>query len=143
MPLPLGLEPVVPALGLAELAAGSPVVEPLPLGAPLWASAIEHVPRIIPTIIAISFMVSSRVSEQGQYWLSDLVPGASRPHAASHVYHASSDPTRSRSAEPSVPRKAPAGKRAPSPLTFVVAEQDRQAQFVKGRSLPLQHWEGR
>ena len=53
MPLPLGLEPVVPALGLAELAAGSPVVEPLPL----WASAIEHVPRIIPTIIAISFMV--------------------------------------------------------------------------------------
>jgi len=57
VPLPLGLEPVVPALGLAELAAGSPVVEPLPLGAPLWASAIEHVPRIIPTIIAISFMV--------------------------------------------------------------------------------------
>jgi hypothetical protein len=45
--------------------------------------------------------------------------------------------------KPSVPRKAPAGKRAPSPLTFVVAEQDRQAQFVKGRSLPLQHWEGR
>jgi hypothetical protein len=45
VPLPLGLEPVVPALGLAELAAGSPVVEPLPLGAPLWASAIEHVPR--------------------------------------------------------------------------------------------------
>jgi len=35
VPLPLGLEPVVPALGLAELAAGSPVVEPLPLGAPL------------------------------------------------------------------------------------------------------------
>jgi len=45
--------------------------------------------------------------------------------------------------KPSVPRKAPTGKRAPSPLTFVVAEQDRQAQFVKGRSLPLPHWEGR
>jgi hypothetical protein len=99
VPLPLGLEPVVPALGLAELAAGSPVFVPLPLGAPLCASAIEHVPRIIPTIIAISFMVSSRVSEQGQYWRSDLVPGALGPHAASHVYHASSDPTRSRSAE--------------------------------------------
>jgi hypothetical protein len=57
VPLPLGLEPVVPALGLAELAAGSPVVEPLPLGAPFCARAIEHVPRRIPAIIAISFMI--------------------------------------------------------------------------------------
>jgi hypothetical protein len=52
VPLPLGLEPVVPALGLAELAAGSPVVAPLPLGTPLWARAIEYVPRIIPIIRA-------------------------------------------------------------------------------------------
>jgi hypothetical protein len=58
VPLPLGLEPVVPALGLAELAAGSPVVAPLPLGAPFCAArAIEHVPRRIPAIIAISFMI--------------------------------------------------------------------------------------
>jgi hypothetical protein len=64
-----------------------------------FGPARSNMCREIPTIIAISFMVSSRVSEQGQYWRSDLVPGASRPHAASHVYHASSDPTRSRSAE--------------------------------------------
>jgi hypothetical protein len=44
VPLPLGLAcielPVVGDVpGVAELAAGSPVVEPRPLGAPLWAYA--------------------------------------------------------------------------------------------------------
>jgi hypothetical protein len=44
VPLPLGLGfielPVVgEEPGVAELAAGSPIVEPRPLGAPLWAKA--------------------------------------------------------------------------------------------------------
>ena len=46
LPLPLGPDaaPVVPlgaALGFSELAAGSPVVEPRPLGPPLCASATD------------------------------------------------------------------------------------------------------
>ena len=46
LPLPLGLDdaPVVlrgSALGFSELAAGSPVVEPRPLGPPLCANATD------------------------------------------------------------------------------------------------------
>jgi hypothetical protein len=43
VPLPLGFDPVVvplgAAAGLAELAAGSPCIDPRPLGAPFWAIA--------------------------------------------------------------------------------------------------------
>ena len=63
MPLPLGLAcielPVVGDVpGLAELAAGSPVVEPRPLGAPLWAYAKVLKSASAPaTAIVVSLMV--------------------------------------------------------------------------------------
>ena len=63
MPLPLGLAcielPVVgDVAGVAELAAGSPVVEPRPLGAPLWAYAKVHKSASAPaTAIVVSLMV--------------------------------------------------------------------------------------
>lgn len=63
VPLPLGLAlvelPVVGAVpGVAELAAGSPVAEPRPLGAPPWAFA--WVPEIASTAASaniVDFMV--------------------------------------------------------------------------------------
>jgi hypothetical protein len=63
VPLPLGLAcielPVVGDVpGLAELAAGSPVVEPRPLGAPLWAYAKILKSASAPaTAIVVSLMV--------------------------------------------------------------------------------------
>jgi hypothetical protein len=58
VPLPLidDLEPVVgAALGLEELAAGSPLVEPRPLGLP-WANAKEAVPNKMLSVIAACLM---------------------------------------------------------------------------------------
>lgn len=60
VPLPLidDLEPVVgagAALGLEELAAGSPLVEPRPIGLP-WANAKEAVPNKMPSVIAACLM---------------------------------------------------------------------------------------
>ena len=60
VPLPLGVTelPVVgDELELAELAAGSPIVDPAPLGAPLCAYAKEpHGARAVASAIAASFM---------------------------------------------------------------------------------------
>jgi hypothetical protein len=61
LPLPLRLDdaPVVSAgaaLGFAELAAGSPVVEPRPLGAPPCAWASVRLPNIILEMISACFM---------------------------------------------------------------------------------------
>jgi hypothetical protein len=63
VPLPLGFDPfeaplVAPgaALGLAELAAGSPAVEPRPLGPPLWAKATEQPATTAIMTIATRFI---------------------------------------------------------------------------------------
>jgi hypothetical protein len=65
VPLPLGFDfvalPVVgEELGAAELAAGSPVVDPGPLGPPaVCASAsVEHNARAEPKAIGVSFIAS-------------------------------------------------------------------------------------
>jgi hypothetical protein len=53
VPLPLGFDPVVlvvgAALGLAELAAGSPVIDPRPLAVPLCAIA-----AVLPSTITVA-----------------------------------------------------------------------------------------
>jgi hypothetical protein len=62
VPLPLGLGrielPVVGDVpGVAELAAGSPVVEPRPLGAPFWAYArVLEIASVAASAIVVSFM---------------------------------------------------------------------------------------
>jgi hypothetical protein len=65
VPLPLGLEfielPVVgDALGVAELAAGSPVTEPLPVGVPFWAyAALPASVSTSATGMVVNFMARS------------------------------------------------------------------------------------
>lgn len=77
--LPLGLddEPVVAlgaALGFAELTAGSPVVEPRPLGAPLCARASDRPPNSTLKRINTNFMAQTPVGLRVQFWKRAFVP---------------------------------------------------------------------
>jgi len=82
VPLPLGFDPVVvpvgAALGLAELAAGSPAIEPRPLEVPSCASEKEEQPSRTLKIVTKSFMASSSV-RQDQYPQGNNVPKAFGP----------------------------------------------------------------
>jgi hypothetical protein len=79
LPLPLGLDdaPVVvlgAALGFAELAAGSPVVEPRPLGSPLCARASDRPPNSTLKRINTNFMAQTPVGLRVQFWKRAFVP---------------------------------------------------------------------